>query len=50
VLPQQGHLWGHRELAIPISAVTSLGDERPRLNLTKDELSDLPPVDTDASS
>lgn len=46
VLLQEGHhLWGHKEVAIPISAVASLGDGI-RLNLTKQQVEALPPVDT----
>ena len=46
VLLQEGHLWGRKEVAIPISAVTE-ADDGIRLNLTKDEVRDLPPVDID---
>lgn len=46
VLLQEGHLWGRKEVAIPISAVTG-GEDGIRLNLTKDEVRDLPPVDID---
>ena len=46
VLLQEGHLWGHKEVAIPISAVTGAGDGI-ELNLTKDQIRDLPPVDMD---
>jgi sporulation protein YlmC with PRC-barrel domain len=46
VLLDEGHLWGKKRVAIPISAVTGAGDGV-RLNLTKDEVSDLPPVDLD---
>jgi sporulation protein YlmC with PRC-barrel domain len=46
VLLQEGHLWGRKEVAIPISAVTG-ADDGIRLNLTKDEVRDLPPVDID---
>jgi len=44
VLLQEGHLWGRKEVAIPISAVTGL-DEDIRLNITKQQVQDLPPVD-----
>ena len=44
VLLQEGHLWGHKEVAIPIGAVTGL-DDGIRLNLTKRQVQDLPPVD-----
>lgn len=38
-----GHLWGTKEVAIPLSAVTDVADGI-RLNLTKDEIRELPPV------
>ena len=44
VLLQEGHLWGRKEVAIPISAVTAL-DDGIRLSLTKQQVQDLPPVD-----
>jgi sporulation protein YlmC with PRC-barrel domain len=43
VLLQEGHLWGRKEVAIPISAVIRV-DEGIRLNLTKEQVGDLPPV------
>jgi sporulation protein YlmC with PRC-barrel domain len=46
VLLQEGHLWGRKEVAIPISAVTSV-DDGIRLNITKQQVKDLPPVDID---
>jgi hypothetical protein len=46
VLLQEGHLWGRKEVAIPIGAVIGV-DEGIRLNLTKEEVQDLPPVDVD---
>jgi sporulation protein YlmC with PRC-barrel domain len=46
VLLDEGHLWGEKKVAIPIRAVTSV-DDGVRLNLTKDEVRDLPPVDLD---
>jgi len=46
VLLDEGHLWGHKRVAIPINAVTSI-DDGVRLNLTKHEVRDLPPVDLD---
>ena len=46
VLLQEGHLWGRKEVAIPISAVTG-ADDGILLNLAKDEVRDLPPVDID---
>ena len=44
VLLQEGHLWGRKEVAIPIAAVASF-DDGIRLNITKQEVEDLPPVD-----
>ena len=49
VLLQEGHLWGRKEVAIPISAVTSTIDGI-RLNMSKQEVQDLPPVDIDHPS
>jgi sporulation protein YlmC with PRC-barrel domain len=46
VLLQEGHLWGRKEVAIPIGAVTGVEDGI-RLNITKQEVQDLPPVDVD---
>ncbi len=46
VLLQEGHLWGRKEVAIPISAVTGVEDGI-RLNITKQQVQDLPPVDID---
>ena len=43
VLLDEGHLWGKKRVAIPIGAVTSV-DDGVQLNLTKDEVRDLPPV------
>ena len=44
VLLQEGHLRGRKEVAIPISAVTGIADGI-RLNITKQQVQDLPPVD-----
>ncbi len=46
VLLQEGHLWGRKEVAIPISAVLSV-DNGVRLSITKGEIEALPPVDID---
>jgi PRC-barrel domain protein len=46
VLLQEGHLWGRKEVAIPISAVASTSDGI-QLKVTKQEVQDLPPVDID---
>jgi sporulation protein YlmC with PRC-barrel domain len=45
VLLQEGHVWGRKEVAIPIGAVTEVNDESIRLNITKQQVQDLPPVD-----
>jgi hypothetical protein len=44
VLLQEGHLWGRKEVAIPITAVTR-ADIGIELNLTKDQVGNLPPAD-----
>jgi hypothetical protein len=48
VLLQEGHLWGRKEVAIPIRAVAGmkLGVQ---LNMTKQQVKGLPPVDIDHS-
>ena len=46
VLLQEGHLWGRKEVAIPISAVTDSTDGI-KLKISKQEVQDLPPVDLD---
>jgi sporulation protein YlmC with PRC-barrel domain len=43
VLLDEGHLWGEKEVSIPISAVTSVGVGI-QLNLTRDEIRDLPAI------
>jgi hypothetical protein len=48
VLLDEGHLWGKKRVAIPIGAVTGVGDgdgDGVRLKLTKDEVRDLPSVE-----
>jgi hypothetical protein len=45
VLLERGHLWGRKEIAIPISAVTGVTTEGVCLNLTKAEVCELPAVD-----
>jgi sporulation protein YlmC with PRC-barrel domain len=47
VLLEEGHLWGKKNVAIPIGSVASVGDEI-RLTLTKDQVKDLPAVEIDA--
>jgi sporulation protein YlmC with PRC-barrel domain len=50
VLLQEGHLWGRKEVAIPISAVKEIDDallDGIQITLTKQEVEDLPAVDVD---
>jgi hypothetical protein len=49
VLLQEGHIWGRRVVAIPISAVSGI-DDGIRLSLTKDDVEALPPIDVDGFS
>ncbi len=44
VLLEEGHLWGRKEVAIPVAAITTV-DQGIRLNLTRDQVGDLPPAD-----
>jgi sporulation protein YlmC with PRC-barrel domain len=44
VLLKEGHLWGRKEVAIPVSAITGI-DDGVRLNITKKQVEDLPPAD-----
>jgi len=44
VLLQEGHLWGRKQVAIPIRDVTGV-DDGIRLTITKQAVGDLPPVD-----
>ena len=43
ILLQEGHLWGRKEVSIPISAVIGV-DAGIRLNITKKQVEDLPPA------
>jgi hypothetical protein len=43
VLLQEGHLWGRKQVAIPIDAANRVDDEV-RVALTKEEIEALPPV------
>ncbi len=45
VLLGEGHLWGKKEIAIPIGAVKDVTAYGVRLNVTRDEVRDMPPVD-----
>jgi hypothetical protein len=46
VLLQEGHLWGRKEVAIPIGAVTGM-EIGVQLSLTRQQVENLPPVDID---
>jgi hypothetical protein len=46
VLLQEGHMWGRKQVAIPIGSVSRL-DAGIQLNITKQQVEDLPPVDLD---
>jgi len=46
VLLDEGHLWGLKQVAIPIGSVTGV-DDGVRLDLTKDQVSDLPAIELD---
>jgi sporulation protein YlmC with PRC-barrel domain len=46
VLLDEGHLWGKKQVAIPIGAVKGV-DDGVRLSLTKEEVAELPPVELD---
>jgi len=40
---EHGHLWGRKEIAIPMSAVKEV-DAGVRLNISKQEVEALPPI------
>jgi hypothetical protein len=48
LLFQVGHLWGHKVVAIPISAVVGFESDIP-VSLSQQEVLDLPAFDVDAS-
>ncbi len=45
VLLQEGHMWGRKEVAIPIGAVAKIGTLLVHLSLTKHQVENLPPMD-----
>ncbi len=47
VLLKEGHLWGRKEVAIPISAVSRVDEDGIQLSMAKAGVQDLPPVDID---
>jgi sporulation protein YlmC with PRC-barrel domain len=44
IVLERGHLWGKRDVTIPISAVAKTANDLVELRLTKDEVGDLPSV------
>lgn len=44
VLLQEGHVWGHKQVAIPIGAASRVGQEV-QVDLTKQQIEDLPAVE-----
>ena len=44
VLLDEGHLWGKKEVSIPINAVTGVDEDGVRVSLTKAAVADLPAV------
>ena len=47
VILQEGHVWGRKQVAIPIGVANRVDDEI-RVDLTKDEIEALPPVSLSA--
>jgi len=45
VLLDEGHLWGHKRVAIPVGAVLGIDAEGVSVELTKHQIKDLPPVE-----
>lgn len=45
VLLQEGHLWGRKDVALPIGAVTRMDDGGITVSLSKHEIGELPAVD-----
>jgi sporulation protein YlmC with PRC-barrel domain len=49
VLLQEGHLWGRKQVAIPIGGTSRVREEI-RVELTKQQVQELPPVELSSSS
>jgi sporulation protein YlmC with PRC-barrel domain len=47
VLLQEGHLWGRKEVAIPIAVVTATDGDGIKISLTKQQVHDLPAIDVE---
>jgi sporulation protein YlmC with PRC-barrel domain len=45
LLLEEGHLWGKKQVAIPIARVTSFGDDGAHVNLTSHQIRELPAVE-----
>jgi hypothetical protein len=45
VLLSEGHLWGRKQVAIPVGTVAGVDADGIRLRLSKQEVANLPPVD-----
>lgn len=45
VLLDEGHLWGHKRVAIPVGAVSGIDSEGVTVELTKHQIKALPPVE-----
>jgi hypothetical protein len=44
VLLQEGHVFGRKDVAVPIGAVTGVDENGIQLNITKQQVKDLPPA------
>ncbi len=49
VLVQEGHFWGTKDVAIPIGAVTSIGEDGVHVSLSKAAIGDLPDMEVESS-
>lgn len=47
---REGHLWGKRDVMVPVSAIRSIEDDLVQLSLSKDAVEALPPIATRARS
>jgi sporulation protein YlmC with PRC-barrel domain len=45
VVLQEGHLWGRKDVAIPVGVVTGIGDDGISVSMSKREIGELPAVD-----
>jgi hypothetical protein len=39
-----GHLWGQKDVSIPVSAVTHFGEQMVKLSLSKQQIKELPSI------